>query len=102
MRLYWRNGRDNLFIRGIKMKKGNITLRMIAAALLFCLVLIPMSSSVSMTQDRSSASKIPITGIWGAEEMRERAIVGISAAVIAAGVFLPVTSDDNGGSASQQ
>jgi len=81
------------------MEKGKITLRMVAATLLFCLVLILMSSSVSMTQDRSLSEKAPFTGGWVQEEMREKEIVGITAAVVASGVFLPGTADDNLGTA---
>jgi hypothetical protein len=76
------------------MKKSNITLRMIAAALLFCIVLMPISSSVSMTQDRLPSLKAPVAWFWGQEEMRKEAVVGVSAAVVAGGVFLPVMTDD--------
>jgi hypothetical protein len=95
-------GGDNLFIRGFKMEKGNITLRMVAAVLLSCLVLIPISSSVSMTQDRLPSPKAPVSGGWGQEKINERAIIEISAAVVASGVFLPVTADDYKDSTSQR
>jgi hypothetical protein len=82
------------------MRPSSLTLRMVAAILLLCLILIPMSSSVSMTQDRSPSVNAS-TRVWGVNGMNERAIVGISAAVVAAGAFLSVTADDNRGAASQ-
>lgn len=82
------------------MKKSNITLRMIAAALLFCIVLMPISSSVSMTQDRSISEVAPV-GFLTTERMSQRAIVEISAAVVAVGTFLPAMAEDNGDSAFQ-
>jgi len=84
------------------MKKGIITLRMVAGALLFCLVFIPISSSVSMTQDRLPSASVPFNGGWVQEEMREKEIVGITAAVVAAGAFVPVMTDDYKNSVSQQ
>jgi len=82
------------------MRPSKLTLRMVAAILLLCLILIPMSSSVSMTQDRSSSANAP-TLVWGANGMNGRAILGISAAVVAAGAFLPLAADDNRDVASQ-
>jgi|WetSurMetagenome_2_1015567.scaffolds.fasta_scaffold08437_6 hypothetical protein len=84
------------------MRKGNITLRMVAGALLFCLVLIPISSSVSMTQDRSPSPSAPFNGGWVQEEMREKEIIGITAAVVAVGAFMPLMTDDYKNSVSQQ
>jgi hypothetical protein len=73
---------------------------MVAAILLLCLVLIPMSSSVSMTQDRSLSERTPI-GFLTTGGMNQRAIVEISAAVVAVGTFLPVMAENNGDNALQ-
>jgi hypothetical protein len=82
------------------MKRSSLTLRMVAAILLLCSILIPMSSSVSMTQDRSISEVAPV-GFLITEGMSQRAIVEISAAVVAVGTFFPVMAEDNGDSALQ-
>jgi hypothetical protein len=78
------------------MRKSNITLRMVAAILLLCLVLIPISSSVSMTQDRSPSERAPMR-LMSTEGLSQRAILEISAAVVAEGSLYRVTTDASGG-----
>jgi hypothetical protein len=82
------------------MKRSSLTLRMVAAILLLCSILIPMSSSVSMTQDRP-ISEVGSVGFLTTEGMSQRAIVEMSAAVVVVGTFFPVMVEDNGDSTLQ-
>jgi hypothetical protein len=75
------------------MEKNGIKLRIVAVALSLCLILIPMSSSVSMTQHQISSANAQ-AGSMGTDGMSTAAIVRISAAVVAAGVFIAVTAND--------
>jgi hypothetical protein len=76
------------------MEKNGIKLRIVAVALSLCLILIPMSSSVSMTQHQISSANAQ-AGAMGTDGMSAAAIVRISAAVVAAGVFIAVTANDD-------
>jgi hypothetical protein len=76
------------------MKKSCFTLRMVAACLSLGLILIPMSSSVSMTQNKVSPTAVP-AGTLGTDRMSEAAIVRISAAVVATGALIAVTAYDD-------
>jgi hypothetical protein len=81
------------------MKKSSFTLRMGAACLSLCLILIPMSSSVSMTQNKVSATAVPAR-TQGTDRMSAASIVRISAAVVATGGLIAVTANEDEASAS--
>jgi hypothetical protein len=78
----------------MEVKKHNFKLGIIAAILLICMILIPVTSSVSVVQQQSFPATVQ-TEIAGTSGMSTAEIVGISAAVVSSGVFIAATTDNN-------
>ena len=74
--------------------------KIVVGLMLFALMFVPVTSSVSFAQGESGAAAAGTAGAGGAAGLSTAAIVGISAAVVAVGVAVAAAVNDDNGTAA--